>query len=266
MASRHVSTCSSLRAGDVPLLGKAVFEDVTELRVWKWHRPGPSTGPESNDRHPDKRRPEERTDTREPGGRGRSAEAASRARGSHQERREAGRASRGLRRRPNARTADPCPPEQMLNFCGHLRPAPGSAGTFRLSVRVLCAPGDNWRVHTHHFTGPVPSGPRWIRQWDGGGGTVKWGAFWAAPHGVARGGQAPPSLGSLGSAPSLGPGGEKCTPRPAPHPPWGAAPRPPRKESLHHPPVKPPPQPRALPCQSLARVTGTAFPVLCSDV
>lgn len=134
------------------------------------------------------------------------------------------------------------------------------------SVRVLCAPGDNWRVHTHHFTGPVPSGPRWIRRWDGGGGTVKWGAFWAAPHGVARGGQAPPSLGSLGSAPSLGPGGEKCTPRPAPHPPWGAAPAPPRKESLHHPPVKPPPQPRALPCQSLARVTGTAFPVLCSDV
>lgn len=134
MASRHVSTCSSLRAGDVPLLGKAVFVDVTELRVWKWHCPGPSTGPESNDRHPDKQRPEERTDTREPGGRGRSTEAASRARGSHQERREAGRASRGLRRKPNARTADPCPPEQMLNFCGHLRPAPGSAGTFRLSA------------------------------------------------------------------------------------------------------------------------------------
>lgn len=264
VASRHVSTCSSLRAGDVPLLGKAVFVDVTELRVWKWHRPGPSTGPESNDRHPDKRRPEERTDTREPGGRGRSTEAASRARGSHQERREAGRASRGLRRRPNARTADPCPPEQMLNFCGHLRPAPGSAGTFRLSASS--APqgttGGSTPTTSQAPCLPVLAG----FGWDGGGGTVKWGAFWAAPHGVARGGQAPPSLGSLGSAPSLGPGGEKCTPRPAPHPPWGAAPAPPRKESLHHPPVKPPPQPRALPCQSLARVTGTAFPVLCSDV
>lgn len=264
MASRHVSTCSSLRAGDVPLLGKAVFVDVTELRVRKWHRSGPSTGPESNDRHPDKRRPEERTDTREPGGRGRSTEAASRARGSHRERREAGRASRGLRRRPNARTADPCPPEQMLNFCGHLRPAPGSAGTFRLSASS--APqgttGGSTPTTSQAPCLPVLAG----FGWDGGGGTVKWGAFWAAPHGVARGGQAPPSLGSLGSAPSLGPGGEKCTPRPAPHPPWGAAPRPPRKESLHHPPVKPPPQPRALPCQSLARVTGTAFPVLCSDV
>lgn len=187
MASRHVSTCSSLRAGDVPLLGKAVFVDVTELRVRKWHRSGPSTGPESNDRHPDKRRPEERTDTREPGGRGRSAEAASRARGSHQERWEAGRASRGLRRRPNARTADPCPPEQMLNFCGHLRPAPGSAGTFRLSASS--APqgttGGSTPTTSQAPCLPVLAG----FGWDGGGGTVKWGAFWAAPmgsRGVAR--------------------------------------------------------------------------------
>lgn len=196
-------------------------------------------------------------DTQRKARHGAKTKAATAVRGPRAEHAAGARGSRTPRPQTSALQS-----RERINVRGHVRAAPGGAGTFHLSASSLCPRGQLAGPHPPLQQAPSLPVLAGFSSGTEGGRRMKWGAFWGpAPWGsrwVAR------PLPLLLLCALLRPLGLEVRSErlwPALHAPWGSAPASLYKESLHHPPVKPAPQPRALPCQSLTRVTGTALPV-----